>query len=311
MWFFDNKLIKKAQHNKKTHLLFVAGNKPYNLMRKIYIYILTNLFIFFAVPGYAAQPIKYLGIEHGLSNNAVTCIYRDGYGFMWMGTYDGLNRYDGDKFKIFRNKWGDSASLANNHINALTEINNKILIGTQKGLEYYDYLSGGFFPLYLSSAQGQKGQKINGNINALLTNKTGSVYIATENTGLLIYNGSGNICRPVTFNNKNKLTYNVQALVAGNNTRIWVFIKNAGLGWLDTQTNEINIVNSAIQSATCLLETAGGSIFIGTENGLLIYNEKNNQLAKFEQIYNRLSSNNITDIKLDKQGNLWIATNGE
>ena len=45
--------------------------------------------------------VKYIGIEHGLSNNAVTSIYQDHNGFMWFGTYDGLNRYDGYTFKIF------------------------------------------------------------------------------------------------------------------------------------------------------------------------------------------------------------------
>ena len=55
--------------------------------------------------------IRYIGIEHGLSNNAVTCIYQYHNGFMWFGTYDGLNRYDGYSFKIFRNIIGDSTSL--------------------------------------------------------------------------------------------------------------------------------------------------------------------------------------------------------
>ncbi|WP_431210103.1 two-component regulator propeller domain-containing protein [Puia sp. P3] len=52
--------------------------------------------------------VRYLGIDQGLSNNAVTCIYRDHNGYMWFGTYDGLNRYDGYSFRVFRNKIGDS-----------------------------------------------------------------------------------------------------------------------------------------------------------------------------------------------------------
>ncbi|WP_260607279.1 two-component regulator propeller domain-containing protein [Chitinophaga polysaccharea] len=48
------------------------------------------------------QPISHLGIERGLSNNSVTCIHKDRYGFMWFGTYDGLSRFDGYSFKVSR-----------------------------------------------------------------------------------------------------------------------------------------------------------------------------------------------------------------
>ncbi len=53
-------------------------------------------------------PVKYLGIDQGLSNNVVITIYQDYKGFMWFGTYDGLNRYDGYGFKIFRNVIGET-----------------------------------------------------------------------------------------------------------------------------------------------------------------------------------------------------------
>ena len=83
--------------------------------------LLILLLISAKVKGADPHPIQYLGIEQGLSNNAVTCIYQDHNGFMWFGTYDGLNRYEGYGFKVFRNKFNDSNSLANNRISALTE----------------------------------------------------------------------------------------------------------------------------------------------------------------------------------------------
>src|SRR5690349_5660030 len=65
----------------------------------------------------------YLGIDQGLSNNSVRCIYQDRRGFMWFGTYDGLNRYDGYTFKVFRNNFKNATSLINNWINAIDEDN--------------------------------------------------------------------------------------------------------------------------------------------------------------------------------------------
>jgi ligand-binding sensor domain-containing protein len=58
----------------------------------------------------------YLGIEQGASNNFITDIYQDQKGFIWIGTYDGLNRYDGYDFISYRNQPNDSTSLSNNRI---------------------------------------------------------------------------------------------------------------------------------------------------------------------------------------------------
>src|SRR5690242_4679566 len=76
----------------------------------------------------------YLGIDQGLSNNSVRCIYQDHRGFIWIGTYDGLNRYDGYQFKIFRNNFKSNLSLVNNWINAINEDSKgNLWIGTRQG----------------------------------------------------------------------------------------------------------------------------------------------------------------------------------
>jgi ligand-binding sensor domain-containing protein len=82
---------------------------------------------------FALQSVQYLGIEQGLSNNAVTSVYKDHHGFVWIGTYDGLNKYDGSTVKIFRNVWEDGGSLNDNHVNRLAGSGNRIFAGTLKG----------------------------------------------------------------------------------------------------------------------------------------------------------------------------------
>ena len=79
------------------------------------------IFVFTAIA--KDLPIKYIGIDQGLSNNAVTSIYQDPYGFMWFGTYDGLNRFDGYEFKIFRNIIGDANSVNSNNVNCVEGVN--------------------------------------------------------------------------------------------------------------------------------------------------------------------------------------------
>jgi signal transduction histidine kinase/ligand-binding sensor domain-containing protein/DNA-binding response OmpR family regulator len=257
----------------------------------------------------ANQPIKYLGIEQGLSNNAVTSIIKDHYGFMWIGTYDGLNRYDGETFKIFRNVWGDTTSLTNNHINTLAETASNIFVGTQKGLACFNYTTSGFSTVYYQPLHGNKLQKISTNINALLPGKTGEVYIGSDNLGLLIYAGRGKTAVQVPLNN-NSINYTVQALTLDSQNRLWVFVKNIGLCRLDANRHQLIIIDRQLSLGSCLLEAPDHHIWIGTESGLYNYEPQTRKLTRFDESQAKLTSNNIVDLKLDKAGNTWIATNG-
>ncbi|MEJ2614797.1 MAG: two-component regulator propeller domain-containing protein, partial [Ignavibacteriaceae bacterium] len=70
---------------------------------------------------------NHLTVEDGLSQSSVTCIFQDRQGFMWFGTQDGLNRYDGYNFKVFKNEPGDSTSISDNFIFSIYQDKNGIL----------------------------------------------------------------------------------------------------------------------------------------------------------------------------------------
>ena len=125
--------------------------------------------------------VRYLGIENGLSNNAVNAIFQDHNNFMWFGTYDGLNCYDGYSFKVFRNVIGDSTSINSNNVNALDEdAKHNIWIGGQKEVSIYNPVTAKFStPNYILSNGVKKqnlkdnvvdgGSIIHGNIGAAIT----------------------------------------------------------------------------------------------------------------------------------------------
>src|SRR5688572_24089072 len=113
-------------------------------------------------------PVKYLGIDQGLSNNVVITIYQDYKGFMWFGTYDGLNRYDGYGFKIFRNVIGDSTSLNNNTIYTIEgDKENNIWVGGLKGACVYDPVKSNFSRLQYRSYNTGKWQYLQDNIHTI------------------------------------------------------------------------------------------------------------------------------------------------
>ena len=82
---------------------------------------------------------RYLTLEDGLFNSQITCIYQDSLGFMWIGTENGLHKYDGYDFKVFRHIPGDSTSLTNHTVQTIVEDHQKNLwVGTKYGLNKLD-----------------------------------------------------------------------------------------------------------------------------------------------------------------------------
>jgi ligand-binding sensor domain-containing protein len=98
--------------------------------------VLFNICWLALITAHSQQPLRFdrLGREDGLSQSSVNCMLRDKDGFMWFGTQDGLNLYDGKKFRVFQNQPGDSCSLSNNYIVSICEDEEGYLwIGTMTG----------------------------------------------------------------------------------------------------------------------------------------------------------------------------------
>ncbi|MEI6291109.1 MAG: two-component regulator propeller domain-containing protein, partial [Chloroflexota bacterium] len=124
-----------------------------------------------------------LSLEEGLSQSVVNCILQDRLGFLWLGTQDGLNRYDGYNFKIYKPDPNDPNSISDGWINALYEDKNGFLwIGTaQGGLNKYDPLTGKF-TRFQHNPKDDASLSI-GEINAILEDNSGKLWVGTD-TGL-------------------------------------------------------------------------------------------------------------------------------
>ncbi|MEH3115857.1 two-component regulator propeller domain-containing protein [Pedobacter terrae] len=249
-------------------------------------------------------PLTYLGVENGLSNNVVNSLYLDHYGFMWMGTYDGLNRYDGYHFKVFRNGWGDEHSLINNHITVLTgDKNNRVWVGTQKGVSYYDYADSKFHHLLY----GDKGKEneVSYAINSIAISQTSIVYVATEEKGLFMLENNSGVAKRISFG-KN-LDFTVKALYVDKDQTLWLFIKDIGLCRYDHDKKALRLVTNAIRSVTCITKSTDQTLWLGTERGLFQFDKASGRLTKFNQ---HLSDENIMGLLLDGKQKLWISTDG-
>lgn len=252
----------------------------------------------------SAIPLTYLGVENGLSNNVVNSLYLDHYGFMWMGTYDGLNRYDGYHFKVFRNGWEDEHSLINNHITVLTgDRKNRVWVGTQKGVSYYDYADSKFHHLiYLD--RGKKNE-VSYAINSIAISEASTVYVATEEKGLFMLKKNSGAAERIPF--VKNFDFTVKALYLDKNQTLWLFIKDVGLCRYDHGQNTIRLVTNVIRSVTCITKGTDQMLWVGTERGLFQLDKAKGSLTRFS---GHLSDENIMSLLLDEKQKLWISTDG-
>jgi ligand-binding sensor domain-containing protein/two-component sensor histidine kinase len=175
----------------------------------------------------AALYFENLGMPNGLSHPKVNCIIQDRRGFMWIGTDDGLNRYDGKTFVRFHHRPGDSASLSGNIITALLEDKeDRIWIATADGgLTRYDYRLAPQiqFKQYKHLPDNARSIPVNG-INALLQDSLGFLWLGTDGSSVLRFHKDTE-----QFENITKSAKTVLALSLDKAGIIWVGREGGGL----------------------------------------------------------------------------------
>lgn len=159
-------------------------------MRTLLFSSLTALFLLLlAVSTTAQEKSVYLRSYHavdGLSDNNVTCIIQDLFGFIWVGTKDGLNRFDGKEFHVFRNELKDTLSLSSNHITCLEISSDSIVwIGTANaGFCSYNFRSGLFQKFTIESAG-----LLSNYVNTLtFDQRRNGLWVGQNNGGLSFFN---------------------------------------------------------------------------------------------------------------------------
>lgn len=263
---------------------------------------------------YDKPVLAHLGINQGLSNNSVRCIYQDHNGFIWFGTYDGLNRYDGYGFKVFRNKLNNAGSLPHNYIYAIHEDPfRRLWVGTGQGLVIYNSLYASFEPVWFKPNGADYSLRVSSNVNCISSDTTGNIFVGTNGWGLLLKKEGTDtaIQVPVSIRESSTTGYNVQALAVDQQQRVWLFILDIGLCEYDKRTGSIRIVNTDIRSAGCMAPDTTGSIWIGSPTGLYRYAVGANTIIRhYAEAPGSLSANRVVSLCFDRRQHLWIGTDG-
>ena len=274
---------------------------------------------------------RHLTIDNGLSQNAVFAILQDQQGFMWFGTKDGLNRYDGYDFSIYKNDPADTASISNNYITALFEDSrNYLWAGTlEGGLNRLDRASGRFRSYrHLSDVPGSLSSN---HITAITEDSSGALWIGTRNG--LNHLAAGEIEKPSPRfekffhqpENPHSLTdSNIEVLLVDTRGRLWVGSAN-GISYSDRQVAGQTSVfvfhnldalasdNFMGTGITALYQSRNGTIWLGTLAGLINLDPVSGAMETFPHRFRtyRRGWGAILDIEEDENGLLWLSTRTE
>jgi signal transduction histidine kinase/ligand-binding sensor domain-containing protein/DNA-binding response OmpR family regulator len=196
-------------------------------MRNLSALILIFLFAFSSIHLKANTfSFRHYKAEDGLTFNTVRSIIQDRHGFMWFGTEDGLNRFDGYSFKEFRNSKNEENSLTSNYISILLEDSRgDIWIGTDEGVNIYHPLTEKFTSFQTKA----NGLMISSTINNIVEDKTGNIWLATYGQGIYCYNlSSGKLTQfTVIKQGKESLLFNyINFLFIDKANRVWASPKS-------------------------------------------------------------------------------------
>ncbi len=249
---------------------------------------------------------KHLNREDGLANSTVEALYQDTKGFIWIGTPQGLNRFDGYTFDFFQ-EGSKNRSICNNYILNITEDSKKRLwIATTYGVALYDEV----YDIFITKNQ-PKGYS--NYVFFVFENNEGKIIAGTEN-GINIYDEKSKSFQRLE-NNLSK--QKVKCIVQDNFGKIWIGTENDGLYIYNTnfkQVFKLNNANGALRSnnINCLSKDKNGRIWVGYfDKGIDVFTNEHTKKYSFiadEHSKTSLSSNVIKCITLDSKNNIWIGT---
>ncbi len=266
-----------------------------------------------------------ISLAHGLSQILVNAITQDAQGFMWFGTQDGLNRYDGYNFEIFKYNPTIPGSLADNHIRSLfTDKNGTLWIGTYSGgLDKFDSQKETF--IHYRHDPSDPASLSNNEVRAIFQDLAGELWIGTWGGGLNKFNREEqNFTRyRHDAEDPSSISHNmIRDICEDNKGMLWVGTYGGGLNRMNRETGDFrhfmhqrdNPDSLSINYINCICETRAGVLWIGTDGGGLDrWNPGKETFTHFRHEPNNpysLNHNIVTFIHEDKDGWLWIGTDG-
>ena len=257
-------------------------------------------------PSQANYMFKHYGVETGLSQSTVFTVIQDRTGFIWLGTKEGLNRFDGTSFKIYR-AHNDEHSLRSNIVTSLFEdVKGNIWVGTDIGVWIYNPMTDAFSHFNVKTAGGTRVT----NSVSYITGNNQYIYIAANEQGVFRYN-----LKDGTLTNNPLTGYsNVVGMALGKDNRIWLGLFGAGLYSADLSLRQLQPFVAADGSqpfagdiVSSILSYSPDCLFVGADRRGLC--EINMATRQCNTIVDRYDGKTLfVRMVAQKQNEVWAAS---
>ncbi len=251
-------------------------------------------------------------LEQGLAQSSVFCILQCQKGFMWLGTEQGLNRFDGYNFLVYKFQHDDPNSLNNSYVRSIHEDLSGILwIGTDGGgLNRFDPETRRFTHYLIDPESLDSFSNI---VNVIFEDRFGELWIGTAGGGLNRFDKKREtfILCPVNSAAPDRLSYNrINAICEDNSGTLWIGTDD-GLIQLDPEMKQIKPAGLAAKKVLAVYRDNAGKLWIGTDNGFYKFESGSGQFIHYlvpSDDKNAASANIIRTFYQDRLGFFWIGT---
>ncbi len=274
------------------------------------------------VEAQAPLPMRFerLSIENGLSQNTVTCMAQDAVGFLWLGTQDGLNRYDGYEFRVYRKNAENPASLPQDWILSLaSDPTGDLWVGTEGGGFARWRRASDSFVRYQAYPD-EPGRLAGDRVLVITRDHHGFVWLGTFESGLDRFDPRTETFRHFEYDPQDPTSLSddrIGAIYEDRDENLWIGTKG-GLNLLQTDGSFLRFLNDP-QDPTSLsddrvraiIEDRAGDLWIGTFAGLNRFDAATGTFIRYlhqPSDGTTLSHDYVRSLFEDRDGRLWVGT---
>lgn len=266
---------------------------------------------------------QHIGSREGLSELNINCIMQDSRGFIWVGTRDGLNRYDGNKFKVFKNIVNDTNSISNSFVqDVLEDKNGNLWISTSGGgLNMYDRKLDRF--IHYRHNRNNTNSIASDILVKIALDKSGNLWISNQKEGLDQFNITKKKFTHYRYNAADATSLsdnNVRTVYVDSQNKVWVGTTYGGLNLYKPQSGDFTrfdhdeSISSSLSAnkVNAILEDSDHRLWVGvSDGGLNLFNPAKQTFTHYKNDphdNNSLSYNRVQCMVEDSNHNLWIGT---
>lgn len=298
-------------------------NRTLISMKKLFFFLVLSMLYVTAYGQAGTLKFKHIGIRNGLSHSNVRGILQDRQGFMWFSTDDGLDKYDGYKFTVYKNDPNDSASLSHNGLwRIIEDRNGNIWIATWGGgLDMFDWRTERF--THYRHNPNDSTSISDDFIYCVFEDHEGNIWVGTKENGLSVLDVETKKFTHFKHDKDDSSSLSdseIRDIWEDEQQNIWVATGYGGVNVFNRKTNTFrrlmhdpsNPKSLASNSVRAILYDSRGNLWFGTYGeGLELYIPERNEFRHFKHDpdnSNSVAHNAIQCLKEDDDGNLWIGT---